>query len=134
LAVLEALLRYAEDPRSLATLADEQGYDALDLAAFFGNLDACRLLRANGGSLYSKPGLDGRMPWVLALQQGHAGCGLYLLGCLLWAHIVYVIVWTTGMVLTVWLGCKASGNSAVAFGALILEVIAGLAILSLKDS
>jgi hypothetical protein len=122
-----------EDPRSLATLPDEQGYDPLDLAAYFGKLDVCKILHANGGSLYSKAGVEGRMPWVLALQQGHSACGFYLLGLLLWAHSVYVIVWTTGMSLTFWLGWKASGSSLVGCGALALEVIAGLMLLSVKD-
>jgi ankyrin repeat protein len=133
-AVLSALLRYAEDPGSLATLPDENGYDPLDMAAYFGHLDACKVLHANGGSLYSKTGLEGRMPWVLAIQQGNSGCGLYLLCLLLWAHVVYVILWTTGMAFTFWLGWKASGNSLVGCGALVLEVIAGLLILSMKES
>ena len=53
-------------------------------------MQVCKILHANGGSLYSKAGVEGRMPWVLALQQGHSACGFYLLGLLLWAHIVYV--------------------------------------------
>merc|ERR1719399_121223 len=53
-----------EDMAAVLRLPDQDGFDPVDLAAYFGNGRVCAELVRAGGSLAAKEPLEGRWPWA----------------------------------------------------------------------